>query len=517
MFGVPFPQPDAVAGALVERLRRSRLAWRQWVPPLAAKLLLLPACGLMLLGYTAAGMPVTLVVDVRPQAWRTHQATVEGLLQEAGLALIPEDAVSPPLTGELSPGCVVRVQRARTVNIEADGRQLEVITQPRPLAEVLTDAGILVGPGDEAQLDGQPCDLNASLPPSSGSLPGADTPPVDGAGQQPAIRQARPPTLHLVLQRASPVILAGDGAPAAFYTARATVGEALHGQGIPLYPEDRVTPGLESPITPGMAITIERAIPLTLQADGNAMSVRTRAHTVGEALAQAGIPLVGQDTCRPSADAPVTPGMTIQVIRVRQTIKIEQEPIPAETDWQPAAELPIDTRRVLQPGQPGLTKRRYRITWENGQEVSNVLEDEWVDRPPVAQVVRYGTHVTVQTADTPDGPIQYWRRFRVWATSYTAASAGKGQEHPRFGMTRSGAKAGFGVIAVDPRVIPLNSQVYVPGYGKAIAGDTGAGVVGRRIDLGYDDPAPPHWYQWVDLYMLAPPPPDRQIRYVLPE
>jgi 3D (Asp-Asp-Asp) domain-containing protein len=258
-------------------------------------------------------------------------------------------------------------------------------------------------------------------------------------------------------------------------------------------------------------------MPLTLQADGNAMSVRTQAHTVGEALAQAGIPLVGQDYCRPPADSPVAPHMTIQVIRVRQAIKIEQEPIPVETNWQPAAELPIDTRRVVQPSQAGLIKRRYRITWEDGQEVSNVLEDEWIDRPPVAQVVTYGTRIAVQTAETPDGPIRYWRRFRVLATSYSPASAGKDQEHPRFGMTRSGAKAGFGVIAVDPKVIPLNSPVYVPGYGKAVAGDTGAGILGRHIDLGYDDAAPPHWYQWVDIYLLAPPPPDRQIRYVLPD
>ena len=47
-----------------------------------------------------------------------------------------------------------------------------------------------------------------------------------------------------------------------------------------------------------------------------------------------------------------------------------------------------------------------------------------------------------------------------------------------------------GVVAVDPRVIPLGSRLFIPGYGHAVAGDTGGAIVGRRIDLAfnsYDD------------------------------
>ncbi|SFC42221.1 3D (Asp-Asp-Asp) domain-containing protein, partial [Alkalibacterium subtropicum] len=39
------------------------------------------------------------------------------------------------------------------------------------------------------------------------------------------------------------------------------------------------------------------------------------------------------------------------------------------------------------------------------------------------------------------------------------------------------------VIAVDPDVIPLESRVYIPGYGEFIAGDTGGAIIGNRIDL----------------------------------
>ena len=39
------------------------------------------------------------------------------------------------------------------------------------------------------------------------------------------------------------------------------------------------------------------------------------------------------------------------------------------------------------------------------------------------------------------------------------------------------------MIAVDPKVIPLGSKVWVEGYGEAIAGDTGGAIKGNRIDI----------------------------------
>ena len=51
------------------------------------------------------------------------------------------------------------------------------------------------------------------------------------------------------------------------------------------------------------------------------------------------------------------------------------------------------------------------------------------------------------------------------------------------GLTAMGIMAARGVVAVDPQVIPLGSRVYIPGYGIAIAADTGGAIVGDRIDL----------------------------------
>lgn len=68
------------------------------------------------------------------------------------------------------------------------------------------------------------------------------------------------------------------------------------------------------------------------------------------------------------------------------------------------------------------------------------------------------------------------------ATAYTAATA---TANPT-GRTATGILAHYGVVAVDPRVIPLGSHLFIPGYGPAIAADTGGAIVGRRIDLCMD-------------------------------
>ena len=55
------------------------------------------------------------------------------------------------------------------------------------------------------------------------------------------------------------------------------------------------------------------------------------------------------------------------------------------------------------------------------------------------------------------------------------------------GVTASGLPAGHGVVAVDPDIIPLGTKVFVPGYGVAIAADTGGIIEGHMIDLCMDD------------------------------
>jgi 3D (Asp-Asp-Asp) domain-containing protein/septal ring factor EnvC (AmiA/AmiB activator) len=53
------------------------------------------------------------------------------------------------------------------------------------------------------------------------------------------------------------------------------------------------------------------------------------------------------------------------------------------------------------------------------------------------------------------------------------------------GHTATGIPAGWGVVAVDPTVIPLGTRLRIPGYGRGVAADTGGAVQGASIDLWF--------------------------------
>ncbi|HSR33684.1 MAG TPA: 3D domain-containing protein, partial [Anaerolineae bacterium] len=135
----------------------------------------------------------------------------------------------------------------------------------------------------------------------------------------------------------------------------------------------------------------------------------------------------------------------------------------------------------------------------------------------ITKTMAYGTKIVVRTMETPDGPIEYWRKMRVYLTSYMPKSCGKPPDHPRYGYTRLGWKLKKGIVAVDPTVIPLKTYMYVPDYGPARAGDTGGGVKGKFVDLGYGDDDYQSWHWWGEVYLLTPVPSPDKIRWILPD
>jgi len=182
---------------------------------------------------------------------------------------------------------------------------------------------------------------------------------------------------------------------------------------------------------------------------------------------------------------------------------VEQSPIPFDAVWQPDPNTEIDNQGLLQEGEPGVLERRIRLRYEDGQVVDRRVEGESVVQAPANRVMGYGTKVVVRQLS---GGLEYWRVLRMLATSYSAGTAGVSRSSPYYGRTATGMTMRHGIVAVDPSVVPLGSQVYVPGYGVGIAGDTGGAIRGRRIDLGYDDENLQLWYQWVDVYLLTPVP-----------
>ncbi len=485
---------------------RPALFWRLW--PLLIALLAMVWGGYRL--YQATGRPVTIVVDGAPIAARAHRATVAGVLMEAGIPFRPGDLVRPGLRERLPPDGVITVARARPVWIEADGERRLVYSRARTLAQLFAEAGVFISPYDEVLVDGRPVAALDAPFPEGGRLPVGDE-----RGDPGRVRGSDPPLV--TIRRAVPIWVHDGAASYRIDTTAETIGEALWRERVTLYLGDLVRPGLGERVSAGLHVYIARSVPFIVRVDGREIRTRTRQRTVADALAELGIVVAGADIVTPTLETALRPGMVVSITRVREAIEIEQEPVPYRTVWVPDDELEIDRRRIDEPGREGLIKRRFRVVYHDGRPVSRVLEDEWVAQQPITRVVAYGRKIVLRTLETPYGPITYWRKIRMLATSYSPSTAGVAPDDPYFGRTRLGWVMRKGIVAVDPTVIKLGSRVYVPGYGIGDAADTGGLIRGRRIDLGYDDDNLVLWYRWVGVYLLASPPPGYQIRWILPD
>jgi uncharacterized protein YabE (DUF348 family) len=488
--------------------------WR-WV---ATVLLIGATSGAMGFGYKLTGQPVTLVVNAQSVQIRTHRLHVASVLREAGLLLRSKDLVWPPVTDGIAPDDTIVVTLARPIIVEADGQTYRGLTHASQIPKIISEIGLALNGYDEVWVDGHLWDRASKVPPPAQLVAAADNLTLPLTGGRLDLERQRPALVRIVVRRAIPIELhIQDGPPSTFYTTRHTVGEALLDQGLILYLGDRVTPSLGAQLSPGMRVFVERSTPVSISADGRTLKTRTRRDRVGEVLAQEGVALMGQDYVLPAGGTPLEADLNITVVRVREALEIEQDIIPFESQWVPDPELEIDTSLLRQPGAVGANKRRYQVRYEDGQMLWRVLEDEWSDSEPVTKIIAYGTKIVPGMVQSDEGELPYWRNIRMLATTYSAATSGKAPDDPAYGITRSGLQAGYGVVAVDPSVVPLGTRLFVPGYGVAVAGDTGGAILGKHIDLGFDEDEPPLWYYWTDVYILGDPPPADKIRYVLPQ
>ena len=448
---------------------------------------LLVTLGSLAAGYRTSLTPVTLMINDNPRRLYTHQDTVAALITDVGLELHAKDTIAPSPATPLRRGMTIRVERARPVRVSVDGQSTTLQTRATSVNEILKEAQVTLGTYDDLSIQGN----------LRGRSPEGDVP-------------------QITIRRAVPFTLRDGNRTTTFHTTAPTVGEALHQAGLTLYLADRVHPALSTRVSPNMEIVLERSTPVTVLVDGRSVRTRTHSEHVGEVLANLGIVLTGQDYTNPPYDAPIERAATVEIVRVSERFLIEQEPIAFESVWRPDPNLEIDHQQLLQEGSPGVLERRIHVRYENGQEISRTLENEYVAMPPTTHIRGYGTKIVVRSLDTSSGTVEYWRKMRMLATSYSAATSGVSRSNPHYGRTATGIRMRDGIVAVDPRLINLGSEVYVPGYGVGLAADTGGAIKGKRIDLGYADDNLQLWYRWIDVYLLTPVPPASQIDYTLP-
>jgi 3D (Asp-Asp-Asp) domain-containing protein len=216
----------------------------------------------------------------------------------------------------------------------------------------------------------------------------------------------------------------------------------------------------------------------------------TTARTTAEAISDAGVEVGPHDWLEPASGYEITDGSRITVHRVAQLTEDHYTPLPYSEVLKPNGYLPQGSRRVIQPGRDGQIRTTYSVTYEDGQEKERTQVAQMVMIPKVDAVIEYGTIAAINRGGRS---YTYRSDLDVVATAYSIGfeSTGKRPGDPDYGITRSGLPVKKGYIAVDPRVMPLGTWVYVEGLdrysarydGIYYAADTGGAIKGNRIDI----------------------------------
>ena len=157
----------------------------------------------------------------------------------------------------------------------------------------------------------------------------------------------------------------------------------------------------------------------------------------------------------------------------------QREPIPYSTLRKATTQLRSGASRVIQNGANGEKEVVFKVTTRpDGVETHREKISEKVIKKPVNEIVQEGQRATLPSRGYFSGR----RTLTMIPTTYDPYNCGGDGR----GLTRTGLKARYGVVAVDPRFIPLGTRLYVEGYGYAIAADTGGAIKGNRIDLCVD-------------------------------
>jgi uncharacterized protein YabE (DUF348 family) len=367
-------------------------------------------------------------------------------------------------------------------------------SQAQTLVSALTQADPLATPQDtllSQSLDGFP---GASLVPRS-FLAAAAGVFVQGALAGPEGQQG----LTMELQEPVGLTLHEGVFSAEVFSTRPTVGGALAALGTEYNSYDLVSPSLDTPLTAGLHVFLKRATAVSLNVGGEELGAAyTQVETVAALLAERDVQLSGGDYVIPALSTPLRNGLTVSVTIVGEKIEVVETPIPFRTIYRDDPTLPQGQSVVAQTGANGYVVREYAVVYTNGEEVSRELVSEIIVAPG-HEIVLQGTAVVAVAAvvSAPSGDPDCARTMTVWATWYTAASAGGS------GTTATGTSVQKGTVAVDPSVIPLGTRMYIPGYGYGVAEDTGGAIIGNIIDLGYGPDDVWDWYsRYVDICIL---------------
>ncbi|MGL5084419.1 MAG: 3D domain-containing protein [Clostridium sp.] len=277
-----------------------------------------------------------------------------------------------------------------------------------------------------------------------------------------------------------------DGNKETFVTYKGTVKNILQSKGVEIAPKDKVEPALNDKVSENDTINIKKAIQVKLTVVDKEIAIDTAEETVADMIKAESNELKNQgiefkeglDEITPALETKLEKDMNIQLVKVDIKEEIAKEVLAYDTSEQNDEDLDSSVTEIRQGGIPGEKEVIYEVIFKNGKEVARNVKASKVTVTPVTQITVVGTKV--QLASASRGSQALGNIIYCESTAYS------GGGRTATGTVPVSARGGRGTIAVDPRVIPLGSLVYVEGYGEAIAADTGGAIKGNIVDIYVD-------------------------------
>ncbi len=236
---------------------------------------------------------------------------------------------------------------------------------------------------------------------------------------------------------------------------------------------------------------------VTVQSDESEMVLCLQAgSTVQDVVAASGVTLGEQDMLTVEEDSFITDGLVVAVTRVAYKEYQKTFKVAYTTEVRYTSELRQGASKVQQEGKAGVRTVTYRDRVENGEVISTETVKEEVTTQPVKKIILKGTKVGNVVSEAPfdialdsaGQPLKYAKKLTGKATAYTTDRGDSGA------YTSTGSRTRVGIVAVDPRVIPYGTKLWIVSedgrqvYGYAVAGDTGGAVCSGKVlvDLYYD-------------------------------
>ncbi|MDP1884065.1 MAG: G5 domain-containing protein [Candidatus Moranbacteria bacterium] len=258
-------------------------------------------------------------------------------------------------------------------------------------------------------------------------------------------------------------------------TSTDTVGGFLSESGLRLGEYDEIIPSEDALIYPGMQITINRAIEVSIEVDGKTLKNHSTAKTIGNILAENNIVLGRLDKVSPSITFGPQSDEPIIVTRIDIEEKTIAEDIEFKTVTNTDSKLGWREEKITQKGEKGIKEIKYRITYKNNQEISRVVLEKNITKDPVTQITTQGTHM--ELGKTAKGQAT-WYAFKggMFAASTTIPKGA----YAKVTNTANGKSIVVQINDYGPqgkgRIIDLDKVAF------AKIASLGAGVIGVKVE-----------------------------------